>query len=737
MLSFIRLILVSVVFLSTATNLAARSEAVNDGGYTTNDLEFYLTDEEIFFIRPGLVIEILDVTIPPDMQPEVTYTISDPRGMPLDHEGITTPGVVDMRFTLANIPMGEEQKVRLTYERISRNGVLTMLAPGEYHYKFDVVIESDQGTTHTLVLGGRRDLREFDLDRYADNDVESWVPSGDSDAVPRDIVTTETCNRCHQALGEHGSRWQSPQACTQCHNPTQNTRFDILIHAVHSAGEAGGHDFSEIEYPADINDCQVCHTGGTPTESFPMVASPAAALVCDGSGNGETTLNWQHTGQVEIQIRTSASPDGKVFARGGSTGSAPTGKWVKDGTMFDLYDLDSMELIQSVKVDATVLGCVSNAPGKSVGVAGAQHTNWMDHPTRVVCGSCHEHADVDFETGEGHIALSDDSKCGNCHEPDSGKEFDRSVAGAHLPLYKSAQLPGVIVEFMEVTNTNPGDAPIVTYSVKSKNGPLNPAALDRLRFVITGPNEDYSFYAREDVGSGSVQVGDDWVYTFNTPLPMDAVGSFTIGLEGRDEVPVDFGGGEVSDERDVAEPPSLAFAVTDATAIPRRMVVDDEKCESCHVNLDAHGGGRRDANYCITCHSPDLVDIATPSESVHMKWMIHKIHRGERLENGYVVVRNRGTFDFSDKVYPGDLRKCDACHVNDSQQLSLPDGVLPTITEQAWWSPTLPQAAACLSCHDDDESAVHAYSNTTFFGESCSTCHGEGKFASVDRVHAQ
>ena len=249
-------ILIAIACLCGATNLAAKPEVVDNGFYTTKDLEYYLTADELYFIRPGLVIEILDVTIPADMQPEVTYTISDPRGLPLDHDGITTHGEVDMRFTLSNIPMGEEQKIRLAYERIGRDGPLTMLAPGKYHYKFNAVIASDQETTHTLVLGGRRDLREFDLDRYADNDIESWVPTGMFDAVPRDVVTAPTCNRCHQELQEHG-RWQSPQACTQCHNPTQNTRFDVLIHAVHDAGEAGGHDFSGIEYPTDIKDCQV------------------------------------------------------------------------------------------------------------------------------------------------------------------------------------------------------------------------------------------------------------------------------------------------------------------------------------------------------------------------------------------------------------------------------------------------------------------------------------------------
>jgi len=48
----------------------------------------------------------------------------------------------------------------------------------------------------------------------------------------------------------------------------------------------------------------------------------------------------------------------------------------------------------------------------------------------------------------------------------------------------------------------------------------------------------------------------------------------------------------------------------------------------------------------------------------------------------------------------------------------------------------MPVAAACLSCHDSDAAASHAYSNTSFFGESCATCHGEGKDFSVDKVHA-
>ena len=173
-----------------------------------------------------------------------------------------------------------------------------------------------------------------------------------------------------------------------------------------------------------------------------------------------------------------------------------------------------------------------------------------------------------------------------------------------MPLYKSAQLPGVIVEFISVENTNPGDKPTVTFSLTSKNGPLSPSAMDRLRLVITGPNTDYDYYLLEDADSAVWVADSQWAYTFDTPLPMDAAGSFTVGVEGRMNVDVDMGG-DVDSERNYAENPSFAFAIGDGTTVPRRIVVDDAKCESCHLNLALHGGNRHDATqYCDSCHRP-------------------------------------------------------------------------------------------------------------------------------------
>jgi len=759
-------LLVSIACICSATNLAAKSDAVDNGNFTTKDSEFYLTPEQLLFIRPGLVMDITNVVIPADRKTEVTFTIKDPAGLPLDRTGIYTPGPVSLSFIIANIPAGEEAYVSYTTRAqkspitgdtavqasTDSGGTYTELSIGTYKYKFGTVLPAgyDKDTTHTVGIYASRNLSEFELSTYYANELEHFVPSGSSQPEPRDIVTTETCNgRCHQGLALHGGSRREIGLCILCHNPSQGIDPDtgntvdmpVMVHKIHmGANLANGyniigyqqtnHDYSDVIYPAEINECESCHTGGIPTESFPMVASPNPVPVCDATGLGITKLTWGNVDAFEIHMNTA---DGPLFVAGGGAGSASTGKWAGDGTTFVLVDKATGKTVQTLPVNASTYGCVSNAPGTSRGTAATQHTNWLDNPGAVACGACHDA--INWETGEGHLGgpAEDDSECGFCHKP-FVKEFDRSIKGAHLPLYKSAQLPGIIVKFLSVTNTNPGNKPTVTFSVNSKNGLLDPASMDRFRLMLSGPNTDYSFRSQETVGSAAVWVAENtWSYTFVTALPADAQGSYTISFEGRrTDVPVSMGG-VVSNQRDYAENPTFAFAVGGGTTQARRQVVDDTKCESCHVNLAFHGGARHDPTYCVTCHMPASVTNGSSAQTYQFKYMIHSIHRGAELENGFAI----GSHNYSDIEFTGDLRNCDACHVNNSQQVSgMPDGLLPTMTPQAWWSPMAPQAAACLSCHDDDATAAHAYSNTTFFGESCSTCHGQGKEASVDKVHA-
>lgn len=68
-----------------------------------------------------------------------------------------------------------------------------------------------------------------------------------------------------------------------------------------------------------------------------LVADPNPIVASDGSGVGETSISWTTTAaQTELRI---GGPNGKLFARGGSQGSAPTGHWVGNGMTFYLQDL--------------------------------------------------------------------------------------------------------------------------------------------------------------------------------------------------------------------------------------------------------------------------------------------------------------------------------------------------------------------------------------------------------------
>ncbi len=115
-------------------------------------------------------------------------------------------------------------------------------------------------------------------------------------------------------------------------------------------------------------------------------------------------------------------------------------------------------------------------------------------------------------------------------------------------------------------------------------------------------------------------------------------------------------------------------------------------CNQCHDLLSAHGGSRQDVKLCVTCHQPQTVDPDT-GNTVDMKVMVHKIHMGSSLpsvEAGtpYIIIgNNQSVHDFSDVVFPQDIRNCVRCHTPEATQSNV------------WY--TFPSRAACASCHDD------------------------------------
>jgi OmcA/MtrC family decaheme c-type cytochrome len=151
-------------------------------------------------------------------------------------------------------------------------------------------------------------------------------------------------------------------------------------------------------------------------------------------------------------------------------------------------------------------------------------------------------------------------------------------------------------------------------------------------------------------------------------------------------------------------------------------IVATANCNGCHAQLALHGGTRIEVRYCVTCHNPGSTD-ADSTNTVAFKNMIHKIHLGEDLPSvragtPYVIYGfNDRPHDYSNLVYPGDIRECVVCHAGNSTATS---ATLETTNAGDNWSEVATRES-CGSCHDDLDFGLH------FGGQpddtNCMSCH--------------
>ncbi|PLW81896.1 hypothetical protein CWI75_12365 [Kineobactrum sediminis] len=194
---------------------------------------------------------------------------------------------------------------------------------------------------------------------------------------------------------------------------------------------------------------------------------------------------------------------------------------------------------------------------------------------------------------------------------------------------------------------------------------------------------------------------------------------------------------QFSNGREPANPDYDWVPASGATEnIFRRDIAATPNCNRCHDQLALHGGGRVEINYCVTCHNPGSTD-ANSGNSVDMKVMIHKIHRGADLPSvqaggEYVIYGFRDSkHDYSDVNYPQDIRRCVNCHAGTATGADRDDLVL-TAQGDNWAQ--YPSIAACGSCHDDLDFSRHAGGQED--NSRCASCHAEdGRAGSIQDSH--
>jgi OmcA/MtrC family decaheme c-type cytochrome len=542
------------------------------------------------------------------------------------------------------------------------------------------------------------------------------------------VVTTAECNQCHNPLTAHGGRHEV-KLCQTCHtdqwtDPATGFRIEFknMIHRIHR-----GEDLPSVE------DGPVGTSYGFGNNHFSekvdaCVGGALAGLPCEDDAD---------------------CPDGTC------TGATTVG----------------------VAFPKDIRNC------QTCHSDGAQASNYKELPSASACTGCHddinpsETATDAGPPGTGHLAGEQpDAFCRLCHT-DSGDEFDISVPGAHVVPARSQELSGIVATIQSVTGS-PGNPVTIAFNVVDGSGaPIDVSGFNRVAFAASGPTTDLGGTSSPRVlqtmvgsGSGGALTGPDasgnYTYTSSEVLPADAEGSWRLGLEMRR--PVTLSDGETVNE--AAQNPVIDFSVDGSPVEPRREVVDIQNCSACHgtfsVDFSIHGNLRNQTDYCVICHNVNVTDFdrrvnavgvgADPmNQPITFKHLIHHIHRGENLAQHPFIVYGFGSapanftaHDFSEVLFPGDLRDCAKCHVDGSYLLPLPDGLLPTrqsfvdtsggTAVETVTGSTPPIQNACLACHDEDDAVAHAETMTTGAGaEACNVCHEEGALIPVSEAHAR
>lgn len=402
---------------------------------------------------------------------------------------------------------------------------------------------------------------------------------------------------------------------------------------------------------------------------------------------------------------------------------------------------------------------------------------------------------------------------------------------------KAGQLPTVKFKLYDRNGPiTPLDHPTTPMDLVAPTSPV-PRRMTGLSLVLSGPTSDYvtsgdavtraTLVTRRstapatgsewwDIAAGFSQVADAqgvFTYTFTTALPSTASGTWAVEIEGRrrpdgtiasppaDYVPAlpaydlatdtfnwPYTGEAISEHltNDVKYVDvDGTGAITTDPSRARRAVVDQLKCEKCHLELNLHGANRHDVAACVLCHTPDATDwdkrprdtrtltdggvtgtgmvlVNNPIDSaattkrwgyatmdgieersIHLKTMIHRIHVGERegaasLEGirpfaiygmVYTVTGAPSVYFFDDVRFPGNLANCELCHYPNTWTIeAIPAGAAPT---------TANERGTILHTGTSAKPAVATHTSTSEpkvlpITAACTSCHTSG--AAVDHA---
>jgi OmcA/MtrC family decaheme c-type cytochrome len=223
--------------------------------YTPHEKAFFADDATVEFVRPGLTITVNSAAISPNGAITVTYSLTDPNGLPLDSAGVTTPGLITLSYVAAVIPNGQQDYTAYTTRTATgtviasiqqpgadSGGTTTQVGQGQYQYTFHTAAPSgfDATATHTIGIYGSRNLTPYGLTINYASASYNFVPNGAPVTHVHDVIRTASCNACHDQLSAHGGSRRGMNMCVLCHTPQNsdpNTGLTldakVFFHKIH------------------------------------------------------------------------------------------------------------------------------------------------------------------------------------------------------------------------------------------------------------------------------------------------------------------------------------------------------------------------------------------------------------------------------------------------------------------------------------------------------------------------
>jgi OmcA/MtrC family decaheme c-type cytochrome len=697
--------------------------AANKDHFLAHDKAYYASPALVAYVQPGLVFQVVTATIGTNGTLSVDFKVTDPNGAPLDRTGVITPGAISSSFLVAYIPKGQTQfssyithtvtaakgGATATQPTSDSGGTYQTVATGEYIYTFSTKIPSgdDPTATHRVGIYGSRNLTQFDLGtNYADTTFD-WVPGGGT-PQPRDVVRTADCNKCHDSLAAHGGSRKSVGLCIMCHQP-QNTDpntgnsldMKVFIHKLHDGSglpsvqsgkpyQVYGYqnavsDWSTVEYPADVRNCQTCHNqknGAAQTKNFMTNPNIAACGSCHDDVNFATGQN--HPGGVQVDSSQCA------------TCHLPMG---------------------TAEFDASILGA-HTIPAQSASIPGINVLL-----TKVVNGGAGQKPTVTFTVrdnkGNGIPMSTITANSGSLSLTMAGPTTDYGYTSFGSDVTTT---PGYVTESATASQCASDGTCTYTFTHAVPAGATG-------TYVI-GAEARMSMTLNEgSAGNQSVQYSTkNPVIYFSVDGTPVAPRRTVVALANCNNCHYDLelhGGLRNNTEYCViCHNPSN----TDFTTRPTATVTAQRSLPNQAINLPLlvhkiHTGvnlGQFNQDYVVVGHGGAISDFGAAYATVPSAIPDTGVRFPAMGPTGGVQ----------------DTAKCYMCHVNGSESV-LPIGKNPVVDPQGLLNPSPATTAACTACHLDSVSLAHAVSNTDpKFGESCDVCHGTGAEFEATKMHA-